>query len=84
MLRRRPDIARHVRELTITLKSKKNLDYNIINREIASSVRDLATTMRLDALTKFIWDADEMPYHEDMWFALRMGCVSLLALWTFG
>ncbi|KAF9010720.1 hypothetical protein BDQ17DRAFT_1322512 [Cyathus striatus] len=29
------------------------------------------------ALVKFVWDADEMPYHEDMWFALRIGCPQL-------
>lgn len=40
---------------------------------MSSAVRDAAGTMRLDALRKFVWDGDEKPLHEDMWFALRIG-----------
>ncbi|RDB16745.1 hypothetical protein Hypma_002417 [Hypsizygus marmoreus] len=76
MLQRRPDIARHVRELVVSPQAKSR--HGIAVSLIASAaVRELAATKRLDALTKFTWDADEKPFNEDMWFALRMGCPRL-------
>ncbi|KNZ80279.1 hypothetical protein J132_06705 [Termitomyces sp. J132] len=67
MLSGRPDIARH----------------GVAFSSLASAaVRDAAATQYLDALTKFIWDADEKPYHEDMWFALRIGCPQLRYIGT--
>lgn len=76
MLQRRPDIARHVRVLVVRPQAKRpSRDGVLVSQEASGAVRDVAATMRLDALTKFIWDGDEKPYHEDMWFALRMGCV---------
>ena len=73
MLARRVDVARHVRELIISLS--RALVSGIDNATASSAVRKVAEGMRLDALAKFCWDAEESPYHEDMWFALRMGCV---------
>lgn len=43
------------------------------NGAVSAAVRSLAASKRLDALTNFTWDADEMPLNEDMWFALRVG-----------
>ena len=74
MLSRRPNIARHVRKLLIRLRSSSDCGQGVALSLLASAaVRDAAATQHLDALTTFIWDADEKPYHEDMWFALRMG-----------
>jgi hypothetical protein len=73
MLVRRVDVARHVRELIISLS--KTLVSAIDNATASSAVRKVAGAMRLDALAKFCWDAEESPYHDDMWFALRMGYV---------
>jgi hypothetical protein len=76
MLQRRPEIARHVRELVVRPHTNKKIRQGIAVSALASAaVRDAAATMRLDALKKFVWDGEERPYHEDMWFALRMGCV---------
>ena len=73
MLARRVDVARHVRELIISLS--KAFVSGIDNATASSAVRKVAGAMPLDALAKFCWDAEESPYDEDMWFALRMGCV---------
>jgi hypothetical protein len=74
MLHRRPDISRHVRELHIRPQAKWRNTLTVSeNGSISAVVRSLAASRRLDALTKFIWDADEMPLNEDMWFALRVG-----------
>jgi hypothetical protein len=74
MLARRTDIARHVRELTLRLQSKHTPTMTTNDREAASAaVIEIASSMALDALRKFVWDADELPFHEDMWFALRVG-----------
>jgi len=76
MLQCRPEIARHVRELVVRPHTNKKARQGIAVSALASAaVRDTASTMRLDALKKFVWDGEEKPYHEDMWFALRMGCV---------
>ena len=72
MLARRVDVARHVRELIISLS--RALVSGIDNATASSAVRKIAGAMRLDALAKFRWDAEESPYDEEMWFALRMGC----------
>jgi hypothetical protein len=73
MLGRRPELARHVRELVIRQNPKNKTKFCDEESDIASSaVRELAAARRLDALTTFVWEGSEMPYHEDMWFALRM------------
>lgn len=77
MLQRRPEIARHVRELVVRPYTNKKIRQGIALSALASAaVRDVAATMRLDALKKFMWDGEERPYHEDMWFALRIGYVA--------
>lgn len=76
MLTRRADIARHVRELVIRPRTMRVMRHSFYNSTTASAaVRDVATSMRLDALTTFAWDDEELPYYDDMWFALRVGCV---------
>jgi len=83
MLQRRFDIARHVRELIIRPQVKYHDHFSSFENATASAVvRQIAGAMCLDALVKFQWDAEEMPFYEDMWFALRLGCVSraMLAL----
>ena len=76
MLQRRLDIARHVRELVIRPQAKYHHFSPSDNLDVSSAVRQVAGAMCLDALVKFQWDAEEMPFLEDMWFALRLGCVS--------
>ncbi|GLB45091.1 hypothetical protein LshimejAT787_1901690 [Lyophyllum shimeji] len=83
MLQRRPDVARHVRELCVRPQSNSESRHGVAVSLIASAaVRELAAAQRLDALAKFVWDGDEKPYHEDMWFALRMGCPRLRYIGT--
>jgi len=72
MLARHIDIARHVRELTIRLQPKHALSIND-RQAVCTAVVNAASSKALDALYKFVWDADEMPFYEDMWFALRVG-----------
>ena len=75
MLRRRADISRHVRELTIRTQSNslKAFSSSIDNSEASAAVSEIAASGCLDALVKFVWDDDELPHHDEMWFALRMG-----------
>ncbi len=74
MLSCRPDIARHVRELTLQIQPKHTPTLTTNEREAASAaVIQVASSMALDALRRFVWDADELPFHDDMWFALRIG-----------
>ena len=71
MLLRRPDIARHVQKLLLRFSTgprARSSDYN--GYMVSSLAYCLAHT--LDALHTFIWDADEIPERDDMWFALRM------------
>ena len=81
MLTRRVDVARHVRKLIISLS--KGFISGIDNATASSAVRKVAGAMHLESLAKFCWDAEESSYDEDMWFALRMGCVfpSVFTLW---
>ena len=71
MLNHRPDIARHVQKLLIRFSTNtkgRPIDYN--NYTVSTLVQRLAPT--LDALQTFIWDADELPRRDEMWFALRI------------
>jgi len=77
MLQSRADIARHVRELVVRPRATSQARHGTAVSAMASAaVRDAAATLRMDALKKFVWDGEEKPYHEDMWFALRIGCVA--------
>lgn len=74
MLSRTPDIARHIRELVIRPQAKYKSYFSPADNASASyAVRKIASEKCLDALVMFKWDADELPYYEDMWFALRVG-----------
>ena len=73
MLMRRIDIARHVRHLVVRLYTRG--DMSLDNQVSSASVRRVAVTKVLDALVRFDWDGEELPSFEDMWFALRLGCV---------
>jgi len=74
MLYSRPDIARHVQKLHVRFSPGCPDHMADINGIVVSALlRDLAP--KLDALHTFIWDADEIPQCDDMWFALRMSCV---------
>ncbi|KAF8149532.1 hypothetical protein B0H34DRAFT_667733 [Crassisporium funariophilum] len=78
MLHRRSDIARHVRQLVIRPQVKfRSLFSSMDGAAASAAVRKLAGAMCLDALVRFTWDAEELPYYEDMWFALRVGCPQL-------
>ncbi|KAG1812183.1 uncharacterized protein BJ212DRAFT_1372017 [Suillus subaureus] len=81
MLRSCPNVARHVQKLYIRFSSTSS-DYMVDINGIAISalLRELAP--KLDALHTFIWDADEIPQCDDMWFALRMSCPGLRTLGT--
>ena len=74
MLLRRFDIARHVRNLIIRPHARHSTAFTPAESAAASfAVRKIAGSMCLDALVKFQWDADELPWYDDMWFALRLG-----------
>ncbi|KAJ7163560.1 hypothetical protein C8R43DRAFT_919210 [Mycena crocata] len=87
MLKRRTDIARHVRELIIRRSRSNNYhdqsDQSVLNSRAASAaVAEIAASRCLDALSKFTWCDDEIAYHEEMWLALRMCCPRLRYLST--
>ena len=77
MLRTHPGISRHVRKLIIRpqVRFRRTAFSSIDNMEASSAVARVAASGCLDALLKFQWDDEELPYHDEMWFALRMGCV---------
>jgi len=81
MLTRRPEIARHVRELVVKPghpSSSTSVDNQYFQSARASAaVRDVAMSKVLDALVRFTWDFDDVPLHDDMWFALRVCCGQL-------
>jgi hypothetical protein len=81
MLQRRFDIARHVRALVIKPQAKHQNYFNASdNVAVSSAVRQVAGSMCLDALVNFQWDAQEMPFCEDIWFVLRFGYAGTLTL----
>lgn len=76
MLKNKPTISRHVKELIIRPKTSP-ADINSYQSSILASalVRDVVSARSFGALNTFAWDYDELPHHDDMWFALRMWCV---------
>jgi hypothetical protein len=81
MLRKRPCISRHVRELVIRPCGNAGLrkSFNSIdNADASAAVAKVAASKSLDALVRFQWDDEELPYHDEMWFALRVGYVLCL------
>lgn len=76
MLFRRIDIARHVRELIVRPQVKHVGYFGPADSSAASAaIRRVASAKCLDALVSFKWEADELPFYDDMWFALRAGYV---------
>jgi hypothetical protein len=73
MLHSRPNIARHIQKLYIRFSSSSDYMLDINGIAISALLRELAP--KLDVLHTFIWDADEIPQCDDMWFALRMSYV---------
>jgi hypothetical protein len=74
MLFRRPDIARHVIRLVVRPDKGRKLYIRTEELLVSAAIRKVA--VRLDAMSTFIWDGEEIPCCDDMWFALRM-------LWVF-
>lgn len=66
MLNQRPDVARHIQKLVIRFASTLTKH----SFRVSDLVRTLAP--KLDGLNTFIWDAEEMPQCDEMWFALQM------------
>ncbi|KAL4078558.1 hypothetical protein V8B97DRAFT_1865841 [Scleroderma yunnanense] len=81
MLHQHPGVARHIQKLVIRFASTSNkYTSDLRSFQVSNLVRALAP--ELDALHTFIWDADEMPQCDDMWFALRMSCSRLHTVGT--
>ncbi len=88
MLLRRPDISRHVRKLIIRPRRPGMYGFNREDSRLVSRlVKQLASERdakrpepKLDALTTFAWEDEELPFYDDMWFALRMGFVDAFAI----
>ncbi|KAG8214059.1 hypothetical protein J3R82DRAFT_10816 [Butyriboletus roseoflavus] len=81
MLNKHPDIARHVQKLLVRFSAyprARSIDTN--SYIVSSLVQYLAHT--LDAIHTFIWDADEIPQRDGMWFALRISCPRLTTVGT--
>ncbi|KAI6046126.1 hypothetical protein EDC04DRAFT_2632102 [Pisolithus marmoratus] len=78
MLNREPNIARHIQKLTIRFPSSSSHSNGFL---ISHLLRTLAP--KLDALHTFIWDAEELPQCDDMWFALRMSYQKAIAPYVF-
>ncbi|TRM69371.1 hypothetical protein BD626DRAFT_473844 [Schizophyllum amplum] len=78
MLGRRPDIARHVQDLLVSPRSPQRARHVFSDSAVISDmVRSLAASETLLALSKFTWADEELPFYDDMWFALRAGCEQL-------
>lgn len=90
MLAQTPSIARHVQSLTVHPTSPSRTDpgpsylYEGKKLGLAYAVSDAVrrACVRLDALRHFVWDGEEMPGYDDMWFALRMACPRLKSVGT--
>lgn len=77
MLKRRKDVTRHVRELIIR-PSRSNGQPVSESKAASVAVAEIAASKCLDALSKFTWWDDEITFHEEMWFALRMWFVQVI------
>lgn len=72
MLLRRPDLARHVRRLAVRPDGRGEYTSQRA-RAVSELLYELAPS--LDALQSFCWDSEEVPPCDDIWFALKQGCV---------
>ena len=86
MLYARPDRARHVRSLGVcpdTLSARRGTGSSSSSRWGRSALPDayavssavLGVARHLEVLRYFVWDGEELPPYDDMWFALRILCV---------
>jgi hypothetical protein len=88
MLYARPDRARHVRSLSVcpdTLSARRvrsgsssssRWGRSALPDAYAVSSAVLSVARQLEVLRYFVWDGEELPPYDDMWFALRILCVS--------
>ena len=85
MLYARPDRARHVRSLSVcpdTLSARRGTGSSSSSRWGRSALPDayavsssvLGVARHLEVLRYFVWDGEELPPYDDMWFALRILC----------
>ncbi|KZT29125.1 hypothetical protein NEOLEDRAFT_1107909 [Neolentinus lepideus HHB14362 ss-1] len=84
MLHNRPEVARHVRQLVVRPDDdprRKRRRYSPVDGYLVSAaVRQAA--LKFDALHTFIWDGEDLPPYDDMWFALRISCPQLHTIGT--
>jgi hypothetical protein len=93
MLYARPERARHVRSLSVcpdsltagmgpraSSSSSSRWGRSALPDAYAVSSAVLSVARHLDVLQCFDWDGEELPPYDDMWFALRILCVSLSPL----
>jgi hypothetical protein len=72
MFSRRPEIARHVRSLVV--RPDQDRRYGPVSGRVVSlAVRNAA--VHLDAMNKFVWDGEEMPYYDDMYVLISSSYV---------
>lgn len=86
MLYARPDRARHVLSLSVcpdTFSARRTgssypsrWGRNALPDAYAVSSAVLGVARHLEVLRCFVWDGEELPPYDDMWFALRILCVS--------
>ncbi|KAA1471736.1 hypothetical protein DENSPDRAFT_837798 [Dentipellis sp. KUC8613] len=90
MLSTHPARARHVRELRVCLAAgSKPASGQLLGARrqvlldgyrISAAVRRAAHNMEI--LRAFVWDGEELPPNDDMWFALRICCTRLKYIGT--
>ncbi len=90
MLHARPGRARHVRSLSVcpdstsvgrgtgssSSSSSSRWGRSALPDAYAVSSAVLSVARHLEVLRYFVWDGEELPPFDDMWFALRILCVS--------
>lgn len=90
MLYARPERARHVRSLSVcpdsllagrgtgalsSSSSASKWGRSALPDAYAVSSAVLSVARHLEVLRCFVWDGEELPPYDDMWFALRILCV---------
>ena len=97
MLYARPERARHVRSLSVcpdsltagrgsgasSASASSRWGRHALPDAYAVSSAVLKVARHLDVLRCFVWDGEELPPYDDMWFALRILCVCV-SLSLFG
>jgi hypothetical protein len=89
MLYARPERARHVRSLSVcpdsltagrgsgasSASASSRWGRHALPDAYAVSSAVLKVARHFDVLRCFVWDGEELPPYDDMWFALRILCV---------